>query len=93
MNLRASIAITVCKGLRLLARILHRGGTAKPGEIALKICPQLLSILSRYVKTIAITGTNGKTTSARMVEQAFIDAGLDYIANRSGANLISGITT
>lgn len=83
----------MCKGLRLLARILHRGGTAKPGEIALKICPQLLSILSRYVKTIAITGTNGKTTSARMVEQAFIDAGLDYIANRSGANLISGITT
>ena len=93
MNIKVPIAILACRGVRFIARILHKGGTAKPGEIALKICPNLLSILSRGVKTVVITGTNGKTTTARMVEQAFADAGLDYIANRSGANLISGITT
>ena len=93
MNIKVPIAILAVRGVRLVARVLHKGGTAKPGEIALKICPDLLSHLSRGVKTVVITGTNGKTTTARMVEQVFADAGYDYIANRSGANLISGITT
>lgn len=93
MNIKVPIAILACHAVRLAARVLHRGGTAKPGEIALKICPNLLSVLSRGVKTVVVTGTNGKTTTARMIEQAFADAGVSYIANRSGANLISGITT
>lgn len=93
MSFKAYIAIIVCKLLRFISRILHRGGTAMPGRFALKICPQLLEILAKDVKTVAITGTNGKTTSARMVEQAFQIEGKSYFANRSGANLISGITT
>lgn len=93
MNFRAFLAILLCKLLRFISRVLHRGGTAMPGRFALRVCPELLSILSRDVKTVAVTGTNGKTTSSRMIEQAFADAGLSYFSNRSGANLISGITT
>ena len=93
MNIRAFFAILLCKLLRGISRVLHRGGTAMPGRWALKLCPNLLEILARDVKTVAITGTNGKTTSARMIEQAFAQQGLSYFANRSGANLISGITT
>ena len=93
MNLRAIIAILLCKALRLVSRLLHRGGTAMPGRWALKLCPTLLELLAKDVKSVAITGTNGKTTSARMIEQAFSEKGLNYFANRSGANLISGITT
>ena len=93
MNLRAILAILLCKALRLVSRLLHRGGTAMPGRWALKLCPNLLELLAKDVKSVAITGTNGKTTSARMIEQAFSEKGLNYFANRSGANLISGITT
>ena len=93
MSLRAVLAIILCKALRLLSRILHRGGTAMPGRYALKLCPELLRLLARDVKSVAVTGTNGKTTSSRMIEEAFSQAGLSYFANRSGANLISGITT
>ena len=93
MNLRAIIAIILCKTLRLVSRLLHRGGTAMPGRWALKVCPNLLALLAKDVKSVAITGTNGKTTSARMIEQAFSEKGLNYFANRSGANMISGITT
>ncbi len=93
MNLKAIFAIIICKLLRAFSRLVHRGGTAMPGRIALKLCPELLSLVSRGVKTVAITGTNGKTTSSRMVEQAFLEQGKSYFANRSGANLISGITT
>ena len=92
MNLKAILAIALCKLLRALSRLLHRGGTAMPGRWALKICPDLLARLSKDVKTVVITGTNGKTTSARMVEQAFREQGLDCFANRSGANLLSGVT-
>ncbi len=93
MSLKAIFAILLCKVLRFISRVLNRGGTAMPGRFALKVCPDLLALLAKDVKTIAITGTNGKTTSARMIEQAFMDEGKSYFANRSGANLISGITT
>lgn len=93
MNLKAVFAILLCKALRLISRVLNRGGTAMPGRFALKVCPDLLGRLAKDVKTVAVTGTNGKTTSARMIEEAFADEGRSYFANRSGANLISGITT
>ena len=93
MTVRAYIAIILCKALRLVSRLLNRGGTAMPGRWALKVCPQLLRLVAKDVKTVIVTGTNGKTTSARIIEQAFEDAKLSYFSNRSGANLISGITT
>jgi UDP-N-acetylmuramyl tripeptide synthase len=79
--------------VRTAARVLKKGGTAKPGEIALKICPELLSVVSRGVETVVVTGTNGKTTTCRMLEQAMAEAGRECVVNRSGANLMSGIVT
>ena len=93
MNIRALLGILTVRILHFGIRLVRRGGTDFPGRIALKICPNLLSALAKNVRTVAITGTNGKTTSARIVEQAFADSGIDCIANRSGANLLSGITT
>ena len=92
MKIRTIFAVLLCKLARGLLRLLRRGGTAFPGRVALKVYPQVLSVLSQGVRVILVTGTNGKTTSSRMIEQAFADAGLNYFANRSGANLISGIT-
>ena len=93
MTIRVFFEILLCKLLRFASRLLHRGGTAMPGRFALKVCPGLLGLLARQVKTVAITGTNGKTTSARMIEEAFAEQGLAYLSNRSGANMLDGITT
>ena len=87
------MAVALCKGLHLAARVLHRGGTAMPGRNALKLCPTLPAKLAEGVEILVITGTNGKTTSSRIAEEAFRAAGMDVLANRSGANLLSGITT
>ena len=92
MNIRTALAITACRASRALLRRLGKGGTNLPGEIALKICPDILKRLSEGVSVIIITGTNGKTTTARMVEQMLIDSGVSYFANKSGANLMAGIT-
>ena len=91
MKLRVILAVFLCKLVRFALRVLRRGGTALPGKIALAICPDLLRHLASGVECVAITGTNGKTTSARMLEQFFIDSGKGYISNKSGSNLMRGI--
>ena len=93
MSIRVSLAILAGRCVKLAAKILRRGGTAKPGEIALKLCPDLPARLAKDMRIIVVTGTNGKTTTCRIVEQALQDAGIDCTANRSGANLMCGLTT
>lgn len=91
--IRTFLAVLAGKIIRLVCRILRKAGTAAPGRIALKICPDLLSRLSKGVTCVTVTGTNGKTTSVRMIEEGFRQAGLSYFANLTGANLIEGIAT
>ena len=86
------MAVAACKIGRKLIRKLGGGATDFPGKVALKICPDLLGYLAKDVTTIIVTGTNGKTTTSRMIEQTLADAGIDYFCNKSGANLMNGIT-
>ncbi len=92
LPLRALAALWVCSAARALLRLLGRGGTSLPGQLAVKLCPDLLGRLAEGVSVIVVSGTNGKTTTCRMLEQAYIHAGRNYFANRSGANLLPGIT-
>ena len=89
--MRLFFAILICKLTRLALRLAGRGGTALPGKLALRVCPDMLSKLSHGVTTVMVTGTNGKTTTCRMLEQMLRDAGRDCFANRSGSNLERGI--
>lgn len=93
MKLRVFIALLAARMARCVLRITGRGGTALPGRIALRLCPGLLSYLSKNIHTVLVTGTNGKTTSCRIVEQLLRESGLLCFANRGGANLVQGITT
>lgn len=91
MRLKTRFAVLVCKVSGAVLRRLGRGGTNLPGKLALKIDKNILGTLAEGVKVTVVTGTNGKTTTSRMIEQAFADAGLHYFANKSGANLLTGI--
>lgn len=92
-RLRILLAIVITKLSVFVLRLLNRGGTSLPGKIALKICPTLLSELSGKFRVIMVTGTNGKTTTSRIVAGMLDESGVKYITNKSGANLASGITT
>jgi len=92
MKIRVMLSVLACKFSRFALRLLGRGGTDFPGRVALKLCPNVLEHLAKNVTTIIVTGTNGKTTTARMIEQALADSGISYFANKSGANLLSGVT-
>lgn len=62
------------------------------GEIALKIDPKILSkLIPENSKVILIAGTNGKTTTAKLLTTVLTNAGKKVVGNASGANLLNGI--
>lgn len=69
------------------------GGTTLPGRVAGAVSPGIVRRLSARLAhgVVLISGTNGKTTTARLLGGAIDSAGLVAIHNRAGANLISGI--
>ena len=79
--MRIFLTLLICRLTKALLRLMGRGGTALPGKLALRLCPNILGVLAHRVRTIVVTGTNGKTTSSRMVEQALSEAGVSYFAN------------
>ena len=90
---RASLAIAASRFLTLAIRLSGRGGgTSLPGKVALKICPNLLETLSDRFTILMVTGTNGKTTTSRMIARLLEASGIRYETNKSGANLASGVT-
>ena len=92
MKVNVFFSVLACKLCRAALRLLGRGGTDFPGRVALKLCPGVLGYLAKDVTTVLVTGTNGKTTTSRMIEQALTDSGISFFANKSGANLLSGVT-
>ncbi len=86
------LSVAACKGTRGLLRITGRGGTALPGKTARIFAKDILEVTSSGMEMIVVTGTNGKTTTARMLEHALTAAGRECLANKSGANLLSGVT-
>ena len=87
------IALLTARLTALLLRLLHRGATALPGKIALKICPSILRKLSRGVTAVCVTGTNGKTTVCALLAHALRQEGASFFVNGSGANMLSGVVT
>ncbi len=94
-DLRQSLAILIGKFiLFFLEKVNFGGGTAAPGLLALKIDSQLLKKLSQNLKfSLVVSGTNGKTTTSRMLASVLKSAGIPYFHNRTGSNLLRGITS
>jgi UDP-N-acetylmuramyl tripeptide synthase len=74
-------------------RVTGRGGTALPGLIALTLDPNFITALSSELAhgVVCVSGTNGKTTTARMLADITRTAGWLPIHNRSGSNLDRGV--
>src|SRR5580765_6830720 len=70
------------------------GGTTLPGKILATIDPSALSTLAARLPegTAVVSATNGKTTTASLVA-SILAPRLRLAHNRSGANLISGVTS
>ncbi len=74
-------------------RALGSGGTALPGLVVQRLHPQATQQLAgRLSATALITGTNGKTTTSAMLARILRADGRVVVHNRSGSNLMRGVT-
>ncbi|HKG26589.1 MAG TPA: MurT ligase domain-containing protein [Thermomicrobiales bacterium] len=93
-DVRLGAAIAAAKltsaGIRRAGR---GGGTAAPGLIADRIDPALLTKLAGRLPqgAVVVAGTNGKTTTSRMLADILEAAGIRVVHNRSGSNLVRGV--
>jgi len=89
---RTRAAVLAGKLARRASRRTGRGGTALPGLVAERIDSELVEQLAGQLDTaVLITGTNGKTTTARMLAGILEAAGCPVVHNRAGSNLMRGI--
>lgn len=93
--IRLVLAITLGRLAGRLSRLIGRGGSAIPGLVAVKVCP---SVVERLVANlpdgvVVVTGTNGKTTTTRLLVAALEAAGKRVITNPTGSNLERGVAT
>ncbi|MFL6182043.1 MAG: MurT ligase domain-containing protein [Actinomycetes bacterium] len=95
-GLRDMAAVDVGKIARLASRFTGRGGgSSLPGVVARRISPSLLHdvVAGQGIPVIAVTGSNGKTTTSRFLTELLRGEGLSVAQNRDGANLEQGVTT
>lgn len=90
--MRMLTSLAAAKSVRSLIRIFGGGATAAPGLAAEIIDPKSLAKLSKlFSNTILVTGTNGKTTTSRLLGNILQEAKISFLHNRSGSNLRRGI--
>lgn len=90
--MRKLIAIIVCKILRIIGKLVGKGSSL-PGKFALKICPDVLARVTLPEKIIAVTGSNGKTSTVEMIAHILRENGVSVVYNAEGSNQIEGVTT
>ena len=90
--MRKVLAIIICKLVRIVGRLIGRGSSL-PGQVALKIDPKILGKLSLPEYVIAVTGSNGKTSTVEMIKEVLEAGGFRVACNTEGSNQIEGVTT
>ena len=90
------IIIFFGKLLSFISKKLNLGnGSTWPGHIALLINPNLISgiLNNSNITIIFVTGTNGKTTTSKLIKTILESNGKSVFLNKSGANLLNGVAS
>jgi len=87
-----SLTIVLGKAIRYAAR-LRGGGSALPGLFVERISPRFVpdSLAQLPHGVVVISGTNGKTTTTKMVVSLLESQGLRVFTNRTGSNFVRGV--
>jgi lipid II isoglutaminyl synthase (glutamine-hydrolysing) len=94
LPLRARLATTVGGAAGRASRLAGRGdGSVIGGIIGLRLQPDLLSLLAHGRRIVLVTGTNGKTTTTRLITAALGTLGQQIASNAFGANMAAGLVS
>ena len=90
--MRLLLAILVCKLGHAVGSLIGKGSSL-PGKYALKICPDILRLVQLPGYIVAVTGSNGKTSTVEMIAAILRAGGKTVVYNQEGSNQIEGVTT
>ena len=94
LPMRARLASTVGGAAATVSRLAGKGdGSVIGGIIGLRLQPDLLSLLAQGRQIVLVTGTNGKTTTTRLITAALGALGQEIASNIYGANMEAGLTS
>jgi UDP-N-acetylmuramyl tripeptide synthase len=94
LPLRARLATTIGGAAGRASRLTGRGdGSVIGGVLSLRMEPDLLRLLSAGRQIVLVTGTNGKTTTTRLITAALGALGQEVASNAFGANMEAGLTS
>ena len=91
---RLALALGAGKAVGTASRVLRfGGGTSFPGTVARRLDPRILQkvVAATDARKVVVTGSNGKTTTCRMLAALARASGLRVTQNRSGSNLLQGV--
>lgn len=94
MKLRTTTAVVVGKAARLAARA-RGGGSAMPGLVAERIDPTFLAHALAGVPggIVVVSGTNGKTTTTKLLAEVLRAHGKRVFSNPTGSNFTRGVVS
>ncbi|WP_324615283.1 MurT ligase domain-containing protein [Nesterenkonia sedimenti] len=86
-------SVAVGKTARLVTKLRGGSGSAFPGLVVERLDPQFLArTLAQLPRgVVVVSGTNGKTTTTKMVVELLRGQGLKVFTNRSGSNFTRGV--
>ena len=89
---RQMISTIIGKSVKKVAK-LRGGGSALPGLVIEKIDPKFIqrTLVDLPQGVVIISGTNGKTTTTKIVVELLESVGLKVFTNRTGSNFSRGV--
>src|SRR5580693_650979 len=94
LPLRARLATGIGGAAGRVSRLTGRGdGSVIGGVLGLRVEPDLLRLLAADRQVILVTGTNGKTTTTRLITAALGATGQQVASNAFGANMAAGLAS
>jgi lipid II isoglutaminyl synthase (glutamine-hydrolysing) len=94
LPLRARLATTIGGAAGRMSRMSGRGdGAVIGGVVGLRMAPDLLRLLAAGRQIVLVTGTNGKTTTTRLITAALGALGQEVATNAFGANMEAGLAS
>ena len=90
---RNTLTLALGHGARAASRLRGSGGSACPGRVMEKADPHFMAraLAPLPYGVVLVSGTNGKTTTTRMVVELLRGQGLKVFTNPTGSNFTRGV--
>lgn len=91
--MKNSLLVILGKTIQRVSKLFGNNGAALPGFVIEKLSSSFLPTMLKQLPkgVVVVTGTNGKTTTTKMLSKIAHDSGMRVLTNKTGSNFVRGI--